>query len=86
MGTRWRRRHLPQVPLLRVPPLLLLPLFLLLLSCGEVSCNLRCYSCAPCNEFEYFAGSLYHFEADCYFDRYCMKVGNKHRWGFFFRI
>ena len=24
--------------------------------------NLRCYSCAPCNEFEFFAGDVHHFE------------------------
>ena len=27
-----------------------------------VEANLRCYSCAPCNEFEFFAGDLHHFE------------------------
>ena len=63
-----------------------------------VEANLRCYSCAPCNEFEFFAGDVHHFEvglrsvgwdvflkfsryenlasfqADCYLDRYCMKI------------
>ena len=38
------------------------------------SSNLRCYSCYPCNELEFFAGDVRHFEADCYLDRYCMKV------------
>lgn len=41
---------------------------------SECHANLRCYSCAPCNELEYFAGDIRHFEADCYLDRYCMKV------------
>ena len=27
-----------------------------------VEANLRCYSCAPCNEFEFFAGDVHHFE------------------------
>ena len=36
--------------------------------------NLRCYSCAPCNELELYAGDVTHFEQDCYLDRYCMKV------------
>ena len=35
---------------------------------------LRCYSCAPCNEMEIYAGDVTHFEQDCYLDRYCMKV------------
>ena len=39
-----------------------------------VKSNLRCYSCAPCNEFEIYAGDITHFEQDCYLDRYCMKV------------
>ena len=51
---------------------------------SSVRSNLRCYSCLPCNELEYFAGDVRHFEADCYLDRYCMKVisifhGNKSR-------
>lgn len=39
-----------------------------------VEANLRCYSCAPCNELEIYAGDVTHFEQDCYLDRYCMKV------------
>jgi len=48
--------------------------FSLLITSGEA--NVRCYSCAPCNEFDFYAGSVYHFEQDCYFDRYCLKVNN----------
>ena len=48
--------------------------FVLLNLLNLVKANLRCYSCAPCNEFEIYAGDITHFEQDCYLDRYCMKV------------
>lgn len=44
---------------------------------GVTEGNLRCYSCAPCNELELYAGDVTHFEQDCYLDRYCMKVSHK---------
>eukprot|EP00095_Tigriopus_kingsejongensis_P009081 maker-scaffold742_size103727-snap-gene-0.22 protein:Tk09081 transcript:maker-scaffold742_size103727-snap-gene-0.22-mRNA-1 annotation:"hypothetical protein" len=42
--------------------------------------NIRCYSCAPCNEFEYFAGDLSAFETDCLADRSCLKLPMKASW------
>eukprot|EP00093_Oithona_nana_P011514 11514.XXX_685852_684879_1 [CDS] Oithona nana genome sequencing. len=53
---------------------LLLVLLTITLLVGETEGNLRCYSCAPCNELELYAGDVTHFEQDCYLDRYCMKI------------
>eukprot|EP00094_Tigriopus_californicus_P003597 TCALIF_03460-PA protein Name:"Protein of unknown function" AED:0.52 eAED:0.52 QI:0/0.33/0/0.5/0.33/0.25/4/0/110 len=39
-----------------------------------IEANIRCYSCAPCHEFEHFAGDLSYFERDCFLDRSCMKI------------
>ena len=36
--------------------------------------NLRCYSCTPCTEFDYFVGDPGRWEQDCVLDRYCMKI------------
>ena len=47
---------------------------LLLLPMLGVNCNLRCYSCATCDEFDYFGGDLGRWEQDCVLDRYCMKI------------
>ena len=49
-------------------------IFVLLFVVQAAKANLRCYSCAPCNELELYAGDVTHFEQDCYLDRYCMKV------------
>lgn len=48
--------------------------WILFLSLDLIEANIRCYSCAPCNEFEHFAGDLSYFERDCFLDRSCMKV------------
>ena len=56
---------------------LLLVLLAITLLVGETEGNLRCYSCAPCNELELYAGDVTHFEQDCYLDRYCMKVSRE---------
>ena len=38
--------------------------------------NLRCYSCAPCTEFDYSSGwrDPGRWEMDCPLDRYCFKI------------
>ena len=38
--------------------------------------NLRCYSCAPCTEFDYSSGwrDPGQWEMDCPLDRYCFKI------------
>ncbi|CAB4061185.1 unnamed protein product [Lepeophtheirus salmonis] len=41
--------------------------------------NLRCYSCAPCDEFEYFAGDISRFQTDCLLDRHCLKISGTTR-------
>lgn len=40
------------------------------------SANIRCFSCAPCTEFDYYGGWTDHsrWEMDCPLDRYCLKV------------
>ena len=41
-----------------------------------VVANLRCYSCAPCTEFDYSSGwrDPGQWEMDCPLDRYCFKI------------
>ena len=41
-----------------------------------VVANLRCYSCAPCTEFDYSSGwsDPGRWEMDCPLDRYCFKI------------
>ena len=41
-----------------------------------VRANLRCYSCAPCNEMDYYSSwsDLTRWELDCPLDRHCMKI------------
>ena len=38
--------------------------------------NLRCYSCAPCTELDYYGSwtDLTRWELDCPLDRHCMKI------------
>jgi len=38
--------------------------------------NLRCFSCAPCNEWQFNGGwrDPGRWEMDCPLDRYCMKI------------
>ena len=57
---------------LRMTPYYSIVIFVVLFP--KIDANLRCYSCAPCNELEIYAGDVTHFEQDCYLDRYCMKV------------
>ncbi|XP_059081456.1 uncharacterized protein LOC131879217 [Tigriopus californicus] len=49
-------------------------LWIFFLSLDLIEANIRCYSCAPCHEFEHFAGDLSYFERDCFLDRSCMKI------------
>merc|ERR1712227_195718 len=46
------------------------------MSIQDAGCNLRCYSCAPCTEWDYTSRWTYpgRWEMDCPFDRYCMKI------------
>ena len=45
-------------------------------SLARVGANLRCYSCAPCNEMDYYSSwsDLTRWELDCPLDRHCMKI------------
>ena len=54
--------------------LAILPILVLVLHMLGVRGNLRCYSCTPCTEFDYFIGDPGRWEQDCVLDRYCMKI------------
>ncbi|XP_023346236.1 uncharacterized protein LOC111715189 [Eurytemora carolleeae] len=48
---------------------------LILLFLNSVHANLRCYSCFPCTEFDYFTNvDPRRFEQDCYLDRHCYMM------------